>query len=100
MGARFEIVHAAFSESSIGQFASVTCVDAPRLPINPAIYISSTSRNRRPMRHVEDTSDMMPGLKKKRKERTWPLPVRVLPCIFAGVVPVRPWVVKCQSLQM
>lgn len=38
--------------------------------------------------------------KKKRKERTWPLPVRVLPCIFAGVVPVRPWVVKCQSLQM
>ena len=70
MGARFEIVHAAFSESSIGQFASVTCVDAPRLPISPAIYISSTSRNRRPMRHVKDIApalDMMPGLKERER---------------------------------
>ena len=45
----FEITQPAFIASSIGQFASVTCVAVDRLPINPVIYISSTSLKRRPM---------------------------------------------------
>jgi len=42
------IAQPAFNASSIGQPASVTCVDVDRLPINPVIHISSTSLKRRP----------------------------------------------------
>jgi len=45
----FKVIQAAFDGSSIGQAASVICVDVDLLPINPAIYISSTSLKRRPM---------------------------------------------------
>jgi len=43
------VSQAAFIASSIGQSAFVICVDVNRLPINPAIRISSTSLKRRPI---------------------------------------------------
>jgi len=57
---RIEIAQAAFIGSSTGQLVSVTCVDVNRLPINPAMCISSTSLKRRPIccgdgRIVSDT---------------------------------------------
>lgn len=70
----------AFNASSIGQVASVTCVPADRVPINPAIHISRTSLNRSP---VGDTRGRRPDLGTTTststlvKERTGSLAVRV-----------------------
>lgn len=70
--ASFEISQAAFAGSSNGQSASVTCVAVDRLPINPLMFISSTSLKRRPMYHPRIRRFIHNGLERQVKKRDVP----------------------------